>query len=178
MFSYADAPSDGTAREEEPCKARVQRGASWNSTERYLYSVVTRSPRNPEARRETDGFRIARDYPAWASAPSASSTIAQSASPATSSPSAPQSSDWDGTWPGSWSGQIATKIIISGGNVVEYDYRGDPQQDFGRTTISGDTLTYGTPPGSVITLTKRGPTAAAAHYHGPSGEADAELVRQ
>jgi hypothetical protein len=34
----------------------------------------------------------------------------------------------------------------------------------------------------VITLTKRGPTTAAAHYHGQSGEvvreADGELARQ
>jgi formylglycine-generating enzyme required for sulfatase activity len=62
-FSYAGAPSDGTSREEEPCMARVRRGASWNSTERYLYAVVTRAATNPELHRETDGFRIARDYP-------------------------------------------------------------------------------------------------------------------
>ena len=61
-FSYADAPSDGTSREEEPCMARVRRGASWNSTERYLYAVVTRAATPPELHRETDGFRIARDY--------------------------------------------------------------------------------------------------------------------
>ena len=35
-----------------------------------------------------------------------------------------QSSDWDGTWAGSWGGQTAAKIIISEGNVLEYDYRG------------------------------------------------------
>jgi formylglycine-generating enzyme required for sulfatase activity len=62
-FSYIDAPSDGTAREEQPCKLRVRRGASWNSTERYLYTVVTRSTGSPESRWETNGFRIARDYP-------------------------------------------------------------------------------------------------------------------
>jgi formylglycine-generating enzyme len=68
-FSYAGAPSDGTAREEEPCMARVRRGGSWNSTERYLYAVVTRAATNPEWHRETDGFRIARDYPMPANAP-------------------------------------------------------------------------------------------------------------
>jgi len=177
-FSYADAPSDGTAREGESCKARVRRGASWNSTERYLYTVVSRSADDPELRREIDGFRIARDYPASASAPSESPTIAQSASPASSSPGAPQSSDWDGTWIGSWDGQFPAKIIISGGSVVEYDFRGNPQKGLGQTIVSGNTLTFGTPPGFVIALTKRSRTTAAAHYHGPSGEADAELVRQ
>ena len=39
-----------------------------------------------------------------------------------------QSSDWDGTWAGSWGGQTAAKIIISEGNVLEYDYRGHPQK--------------------------------------------------
>ena len=89
-----------------------------------------------------------------------------------------QSSDWDGTWAGSWGGQTAAKIIISEGNVLEYDYRGHPQKGLGQTIISGNTLTFGTPPGFVTTLTKRGPTTAAAHYHGPSGEADAASVRQ
>jgi hypothetical protein len=102
----------------------------------------------------------------------------QAASPATSSPGAPQSSDWDGTWIGAWGGQIAARIIISGGNVLEYDYRGNPQKSLGQTLISANTLTFGTPPGFVITLTKRGPTTAAAHYHGPFGEADGELVRE
>jgi hypothetical protein len=73
-----------------------------------------------------------------------------------------------------WGGQIGAKIIISGGNVVEYDYSRNPQKGLGQTIISGDTLTFGTPPGFVITLTKRGSTAAAAHYL--SG-ADGELVR-
>jgi hypothetical protein len=76
--------------------------------------------------------------------------------------------DWDGTWAGSWCGQTAAKIIISGGNVLEYDYRGNPQKGLGQTIISGNTLTFGTPPGFVITLTKRGPTTAAARYHGTS----------
>jgi hypothetical protein len=174
-LSYADAPSDGSAREEEPCKARVRRGASWNSTERYLYSVLTRSAGDPEFRWESIGFRIARDYPAQSSAPP---TIAPAAPPATSSPGAPQSSDWDGTWVGSWGGQTAAKVIISAGNVLEYDYSGHPVQRLGQTAISGDTLTFGTPRGSVITLTKEAPFIAAAHYRGPSGDTDAVLVRQ
>ena len=87
------------------------------------------------------------------------------------------SSDWDGTWAGSWDGLTAAKIIISRGNVLEYDYRGNPQKGPGQTIISGNTLTFGTP-GFVITLSKRSPTTAAAHYHGPSGEANAVLVRQ
>src|SRR5215472_19228458 len=91
---------------------------------------------------------------------------------------APQSSDWDGTWIGSWGGEIAAKIIISGGNVLEYDYNGNPSPGLGQTITSGSTLTFGTPPGFVITLTKRGPANAAAHYHGRFGEADGELVRQ
>jgi formylglycine-generating enzyme required for sulfatase activity/class 3 adenylate cyclase len=177
-FSYTDAPSDGTAREEQPCKARVRRGASWNSTERYLYSVVTRSTNDPESRWETNGFRIARDYPAPASVPTESSTIAQAPPPATSSPDAPQSPDWDGTWVGSWDHRIAAKIIISGGNVSEYNYSGHPLQRLGQTIISGNTLTFGTPSGSVITLTKEAPFIAAAHYHGPSADTDAVLVRQ
>jgi len=183
-FSYADAPSDGTAREEEPCNARVRRGASWNTTERYGYMVVTRGANSPEMRREVDGFRIARDYPAPASAPPESPTIAQPAPPATSSSDAPQSSDWDGTWVGSWRGKwmglwrgkIAAKIMISEGNVLECDYSGYPQQVRGQTIISGNTLTFRTQRGSEVTLTKRGATTAAAHYHSPFGDADAELV--
>jgi formylglycine-generating enzyme required for sulfatase activity/class 3 adenylate cyclase len=184
-FSYAEAPSDGVAREAEPCQARVRRGASWNTTERYGYTVATRAATIPEVRRETDGFRIARDYPAPASAPSESPTVAQLAPPATSSPDAPPSSDWDGTWVGSWRGKwmgswrgkIAAKIMIIGGDVLEYDYSGYPQQGTGQTIISGNTLTFRTQRGSEITLTKRGPTTAAAHHHSPFGDADAELVR-
>jgi formylglycine-generating enzyme required for sulfatase activity/class 3 adenylate cyclase len=184
-FSYADAPSDGTAREEEPCQGRVRRGASWNTTERYGYTVATRAATIPEVRRETDGFRIARDYPAPASASPELPTIAQAAPPTTLSPGIPQSSDWDGTWMGSWRGKwmgswrgkIATKIMISGGNVLEYDYSGSPQQGLGQTIISENTLTFRTQRRSEITLTKRGPTTAAAHYHSPFGDADAELVR-
>jgi hypothetical protein len=99
-----------------------------------------------------------------------------------SSPGAPQSSDWDGTWIGSWgneiAGQIAAKIIVSEGNVLEYDYGGYPSQSLGQTIISRNILTFGTPPGFVITLTKRGLTTAAAHAHGQFGEVDGELVRQ
>jgi hypothetical protein len=84
---------------------------------------------------------------------------------------------WDGTWNGSWGGLTAAKIIIGGGRVVEYDYRGTPQK-VGETTISGDTLSFGTPPSFVITLTRTGATTASAHYHGPAGEADALLTRQ
>ena len=84
---------------------------------------------------------------------------------------------WDGTWNGSWGGLTAAKIIIGGGRVVEYDYRSAPQK-VGETTISGDTLAFGTPPSFVITLTRTGATTASAHYHGPGGEADALLTRQ
>ena len=173
--SYVDAPVDGTARENALCVARVRRGGSWNSQERYLYNAGTRSSGLPCAGWDVFGFRVASDYPAPASTPLDSSTIAQAAPPPTPSPGAPQSSDWDGTWIGSWAGRATAKIIISGGNVVEYDYsRRNPQKGVGQTIISGDTLTFGTPPGFVITLTKRGPTAAAAHS---LSEADGELVR-
>jgi hypothetical protein len=84
---------------------------------------------------------------------------------------------WDGIWNGSWGGLTAAKIIIAGGRVVEYDYRGTPQK-IGETTISGDTLSFGTPPSFAITLTRTGDTTASAHYHGPGGEADALLTRQ
>jgi formylglycine-generating enzyme required for sulfatase activity/class 3 adenylate cyclase len=168
--SYVGAPVDGAARENALCEARVRRGGSWNSVERFLYNVGTRARGVPYERWDVYGFRVASEYPAPASAPPA---IAQAAPPPTPSPAAPQSSDWDGTWIGSWGGQIATKIIISGGNVVEYDFRGYPQKSLPQTIISGNTLTFGK-----ITLAKRGPTTAAAHYHSPSGEADAELVRQ
>jgi hypothetical protein len=71
-----------------------------------------------------------------------------------SSPGALQSSEWDGTWIGSWGSDIAAKIIISEGKVLECDYRGNLEKDLGQTVVSGNTLTFGTPPGSVITLTK------------------------
>jgi formylglycine-generating enzyme required for sulfatase activity len=177
--SYVDAPVDGAARENALCVARVRRGGSWNSVERYLYNVGTRSRGIPDARWDVYGFRVARDYPAPASAPSESPTIAQGARPATSPPAVPQSSDWDGTWAGSWEGQAATKIIISDGNVVEYDFKGNPQKGLGQTIILGNTLTFGTPTRFVITLTKRSPTTAAAHFDSPFlPGADAELVRQ
>ena len=85
---------------------------------------------------------------------------------------------WDGTWNGSWGGSTAAKIIIGGSRVVEYDYRGAPQKGIGETTISGNILSFGTPPGFLITLTRTGPTTASAHYHGPAGEADALLTKQ
>jgi|SRR6516164_5246604 hypothetical protein len=84
---------------------------------------------------------------------------------------------WDGIWNGSWGGLTAAKIIIGGGRVIEYDYRGTPQE-VGETTISGNTLSFGRPPNFAITLTRTGPTTASAHYHGPGGEADALLTRQ
>jgi formylglycine-generating enzyme required for sulfatase activity/class 3 adenylate cyclase len=175
--SYVGAPVDGAAREDALCESRVRRGGSWNSVERFLYNVGTRASEIRYARRDVYGFRVASDYPAPASAPSKSPTSAQAAPPPTPSPAAPQSSDWDGTWLGSWGGRAAAKIIISEGNVLEYDYRGNPQKNLGQTIISGNTLTFGTPPRLVITLTKSGPTTAAAHYHSPFGEADAELVQ-
>jgi formylglycine-generating enzyme len=176
--SYVGAPIDGAAREKTFCETRVKRGGSWNSSQRNVYHVGSRTWSPAYWREEIYGFRVARDYPEPASTPSEAPMIAQAASPATSSPGAPQSSDWDGTWAGSWDGKIAAKIIISGGNVLEYDYSGHPVQRFGQPTISGDTLTYGTQPGSAITLTKQSPFIAAAHSHGPSGDTDAVLVRQ
>jgi len=84
---------------------------------------------------------------------------------------------WDGIWNGSRGGLTAAKIIIGGGRVVEYDYRGTPQK-VGETTIWGDTLAFGRPPSFDITLTRTGATTASAHYHGPGGEGDALLTRQ
>jgi hypothetical protein len=81
---------------------------------------------------------------------------------------------WDGIWNGSWGGLTAARIIIAGGRVVEYDYRGTPQR-FGVTTLSADGLSFGTPPDFVVTLTRTGEATASAHYHGPGGEADAQL---
>ena len=172
---YGDAPDDGAARENALCPERVRRGGSWNSVERYLYNAGTRARGLPCAGWDVFGFRVASDYPAPASAPAESPTIPHAAPSAASSPGARQSSDWDGTWIGLWGGQTAAKVIISEGNVLEYDYQGNPQKSLGQTIISGNTLTFGTPPGFVITLTKRGPTTAAAHYHGQSGEVDGEF---
>jgi len=83
----------------------------------------------------------------------------------------------DGIWNGSWGGITAAKIIVAGGRVVEYDYRGNPQR-VGETTISGNSLSFGTPPSFVVTLTGISPITASAHYHGPGGEADAVLTKQ
>jgi formylglycine-generating enzyme required for sulfatase activity/class 3 adenylate cyclase len=154
--SYIDAPVDGAARERAFCDGRVRRGASWNSEHRYYYNVGSRERTHPYVRAEIFGFRVASDYPA---------------------PGAPQPLGWDGTWAGWSGGRTATKIVISGGNVVEYDYNGNAQTNLGQTLISGDTLTFAIPPEVVITLTKRSPTAATAHFDGPRGKADGELVR-
>jgi formylglycine-generating enzyme required for sulfatase activity/class 3 adenylate cyclase len=61
--SYVDAPIDGTARESAPCQARVRRGGSWNSVERFLYNVGVRASGIPYVREEVYGFRVASDYP-------------------------------------------------------------------------------------------------------------------
>jgi formylglycine-generating enzyme required for sulfatase activity/class 3 adenylate cyclase len=60
--SYVDAPVDGTAREEVPCRFRVTRGGSWNSTDRFVYNLGHRSNSPPGWRSEIFGFRVARDY--------------------------------------------------------------------------------------------------------------------
>jgi hypothetical protein len=133
--SYVDAPVDGAAREKAFCETRVRRGASWNSDHRYLYNVGSRGRAQPYVRSETFGFRVASDYPAPESAPFQSSVMAQAAPPATSSPGAPQSLDWGGTWAGWWGGWAATKIVLSGGNVVEYDYSGNPQKSLDRQSF-------------------------------------------
>jgi formylglycine-generating enzyme required for sulfatase activity len=61
--SYVDAPVDGTAQEQTPCRVRVRRGASWNSDHRYFYNLGSRSGAPADGRTEIFGFRIARDYP-------------------------------------------------------------------------------------------------------------------
>jgi len=182
--SYVGAPVDGAAREKTFCGTLVRRGGSWNSDHRNVYNVGSRARSAAYWRAEIYGFRVASDYPEPASTPSEAPMIAQAASPATSSPGAPQSSDWDGTWAGSWGGQIAAldgqiaaKIIVSGGDVFEYESSGNPQQGLGHTIISGNTLTFSTQRGSVITLTKQAPFIAEAHYHSPFGDADGLLMR-
>lgn len=88
-------------------------------------------------------------------------------------------SSWDGVWTGWWGGQAHTKVVISKGRVVEYDYRDAVQPGRFKTTISGDTLTFTTPPNFVITLTKSGEGMANAHYHNPPRtDSDAVLTRQ
>jgi hypothetical protein len=85
---------------------------------------------------------------------------------------------WDGVWGGAWGGTAQTKVVVKGGKVVEYDYNGQPQGYLGKTKISGDTLSFGTPPTFVVSLQKTSDTVANAHYHGPNGEADASLTKQ
>jgi len=75
-------------------------------------------------------------------------------------------SAWDGVWAGAWGGQVATKVVIKNGNVVEYDYYGTKQSGLGKTIDSGSTLTFGTPPFFGITMSKTSDTTAVAHYHG------------
>ena len=67
--SYADAPSDGSAREEERCNFRARRGASWNTTDRPCYTLACRASGRPDWRWEIFGFRVARDYAAAATSP-------------------------------------------------------------------------------------------------------------
>ena len=88
--SYVDAPIDGSARETANCEVRVRRGGSWNSNVRFVYNAGSRGSSRAYERSEIWGVRVASDYPGPASAPPQSLTIAQAASPATSSPVAPE----------------------------------------------------------------------------------------
>jgi hypothetical protein len=88
--SYVDAPVDGAAREEALCETRVRRGASWNSEQRSVYNAGSRGWARAYERQEHFGVRVASEYPASAAAPSESPTIARAASPANSSPTAPE----------------------------------------------------------------------------------------
>jgi formylglycine-generating enzyme len=91
--TYVDAPVDGAARENALCEARVRRGGSWNSVERFLYNVGTRSAGVPYARWDVYGFRVAGEYPTSGLSPHKLHEMAQAAPPPTPSPagSAPPS---------------------------------------------------------------------------------------
>lgn len=56
---YGGAPSDGSAREEANCEARVLRGGSWSNAPRFLRSA-NRGKSPPGARNYTIGFRVAQ----------------------------------------------------------------------------------------------------------------------
>lgn len=84
---------------------------------------------------------------------------------------------WDGVWTGAWHSEISTSITIKNGEVVHYEFEGVNQPNIGKTTVSDNSLTFGTPPGLVITMSMTTEDSASAHYHGPAGEADATLKR-
>ena len=59
---YADAPSDGRARESEDCFRRALRGGSWNDHPSWLRSAF-RFSYTADIRNNVNGFRIARSLP-------------------------------------------------------------------------------------------------------------------
>ena len=58
--SYAGAPADGSAVDEEPCAQRVRRGGSWGLAPWFL-RVDYRNSADPRLHSDAIGFRIARD---------------------------------------------------------------------------------------------------------------------
>ena len=93
---------------------------------------------------------------------------------------AEKANPWNGTWTGAWGGTAATKVIVQDGKVSLYEYQGvaQPSATTGIIQMSGKALSFGKPPGFIISMKMVGPNKVQAHYHGPGGEADADLVKQ
>jgi hypothetical protein len=77
-------------------------------------------------------------------------------------PSHAQNAGWDGTWVGKWGNIVPSRIVISGGKVVDYRYRGKPQPT-GKTKISRHALRFGTDLYSIV-MDRTGRSTAKASY--------------
>ena len=83
---------------------------------------------------------------------------------------------WDGRWAGAWGGRDATAINVSGGRVVSYEYGGSTNPvSSSRVTVTR--VSYGTPDGVTVTMTRTGANSAHATLKSGQGNGEAELRR-
>jgi hypothetical protein len=84
---------------------------------------------------------------------------------------------WDGRWAGAWGGRDATAINISGARVVSYEYGGSTNP-VSSSRVSGTRVSYATPDGVTVTMSRTGANSAHATLKSGQGNGEAELMRQ
>lgn len=84
-----------------------------------------------------------------------------------------QTMSWDGTWSGKWGGKSSGKVIIKNNKVTSYYFQGRPQT-VGSTTVSGNTIRFGS--GYSVSMTMTGANSASAVWRG-DGTAQANMTR-
>jgi hypothetical protein len=84
---------------------------------------------------------------------------------------------WDGRWAGAWGGRDATAINVSDGRVVSYEYGGQTNP-VSSSHVTATRISYSTPDGVSVTMTRKGANTAHAKLHSGQGDGEAELVRK